>query len=394
MCLTNQTDYEALSYKMGFIDNLGSINDLKYEDIVNGVSISTLDELTDDEKRYIKNYKKKELKSRSHLTEQIYYTIVALLFFKFFTFYESTFFLIIRLIATCGGYNVAKLARKAVKEYINSSESIQRLTENLNIRERTNDDILVDDDLTTYDSLDMSGSNFQTDDINITNPIGDSELPGSLDAQHLDDPTVDENMNSITFVSNFGGINFRIETNANFNINHEDISRNNNDQQTARIRSLRKLKYLVEKTLMRQFNKIVKLMIVPDILMIVFRILYPLNYEDFKVRRGYAFIDIISDYKKYPTFMNDNVLILNIYNLLFEFAFLLLHLILFQLISIENPNMNHLGRKLILTQHRCKAIVEYAKSKKILLKDRKIEAHSKPLVTVETEPLKYIMKYS
>lgn len=92
MCLTNQTDYEALGYKMGFIDNLGSINDLKYEDIVNGVSISTLDELTDDEKRYIKNYKKKELKSRSHLTEQIYYTIVALLFFKFFTFYESTFF--------------------------------------------------------------------------------------------------------------------------------------------------------------------------------------------------------------------------------------------------------------------------------------------------------------
>ena len=72
MCLTNQTDYEALGYKMGFIDNLGSINDLKYEDIVNGVSISTLDELTDDEKRYIKNYKKKELKSRSHLTAVSY----------------------------------------------------------------------------------------------------------------------------------------------------------------------------------------------------------------------------------------------------------------------------------------------------------------------------------
>lgn len=382
---------------MGFIDNIESVNDLKYEDIVSQVATTTLDELTDEEKKYIKSYKKKELKSRSHLTEQIYYTIVALLFFKFFTFYESTFFLIIRLLVTCGGYNIAKLARVAVKEYINSSDSMRRLTENLNMQETTavtNDDILADDDLTTYDSLDISLSNGQTEEINITNPIGDSQLPGSLDAQHLDDPTVDENMNSVTFVSNFGGINFRIQTNANFNINHEDLNRSGNDQQTARVRSLRKLKHLVEKTLMRQFNKVVKLMIVPDVLMIVFRIVYPLSYEDFKVRRGYAFIDIISDYKKYPTFMNDSILMLNLYNLLYEFTFLFLHLILFQLICIENPNMNHLSRKLILTQHRCKAVMEYARSKNIVLHDKKIEANSKPLVTVETQPFKYVMKYS
>lgn len=161
-----------------------------------------------------------------------------------------------------------------------------------------------------------------------------------------------------------------------------------------RIRSIRKLKHLVEKALMRQFNKIVKLMIIPDLLMIIFRILFPLTYDDFKVRRGYAFIDIISDYKKYPTFMGNNVWMLNLYNLLFEIILFGLHMILFQLICIENPNMNHLSRKIILAQHRCKAILDYARSKNIVLQDKEVEAHSKPLVAVETEPLKYLFKYS
>ncbi len=62
---------------------------------------------------------------------------------------------------------------------------------------------------------------------------------------------------------------------------------------------------------MRQFNKIVKLTLFQTFLMRLYlEYCILLNYEDFKVRRGYAFIDIISDYKKkYPTFMNDNVLI-------------------------------------------------------------------------------------
>ncbi|SGZ39973.1 uncharacterized protein HGUI_02173 [Hanseniaspora guilliermondii] len=379
---------------MKFFDSIESINEVKYNDIAEIAAKTSLDELTEEEKIYIKKYKKKELKARSHLTDQMYYTIVALLFVKFYTFYESTFFLIIRLLATCGGYNVAKLARGAVKEYINSSESMQRLFENLQISEQNTENILLDDDLTTYDSLDMSGNNVSAQEIDITNSIGDSQLPGSLEAQHLDNPVIDENVNSVTFVSNFGGINFRIQTNANFNINHEEINRNSTDEQTVRIRSIRKLKHLVEKALMRQFNKIVKLMIIPDLLMISYRILFPLKYDDFNVRRGYAFIDIISDYKKYPSFMNNNVWVLNIYNLMFEVILFCLHMILFQLICIENPNMNHLSKKVILAQHRCKAIMDYAKSKNIVLKDKEIEAHSKPLVAVETEPFKYLFKYS
>lgn len=379
---------------MKFFDSIESINEVKYNDIAEIAAKTSLDELTEEEKIYIKKYKKKELKARSHLTDQMYYTIVALLFVKFYTFYESTFFLIIRLLATCGGYNVAKLARGAVKEYINSSESMQRLFENLQISEQNTENILLDDDLTTYDSLDMSGNNVSAQEIDITNSIGDSQLPGSLEAQHLDNPVIDENVNSVTFVSNFGGINFRIQTNANFNINHEEINRNSTDEQTVRIRSIRKLKHLVEKALMRQFNKIVKLMIIPDLLMILFRILFPLKYDDFNVRRGYAFIDIISDYKKYPSFMNNNVWVLNIYNLMFEVILFCLHMILFQLICIENPNMNHLSKKVILAQHRCKAIMDYAKSKNIVLKDKEIEAHSKPLVAVETELFKYLFKYS
>ncbi|KAL6930264.1 hypothetical protein ACO0R3_003369 [Hanseniaspora guilliermondii] len=379
---------------MKFFDSIESINEVKYNDIAEIAAKTSLDELTEEEKIYIKKYKKKELKARSHLTDQMYYTIVALLFVKFYTFYESTFFLIIRLLATCGGYNVAKLARGAVKEYINSSESMQRLFENLQVSEQNTENILLDDDLTTYDSLDMSGNNVSAQEIDITNSIGDSQLPGSLEAQHLDNPVIDENVNSVTFVSNFGGINFRIQTNANFNINHEEINRNSTDEQTVRIRSIRKLKHLVEKALMRQFNKIVKLMIIPDLLMILFRILFPLKYDDFNVRRGYAFIDIISDYKKYPSFMNNNVWVLNIYNLMFEVILFCLHMILFQLICIENPNMNHLSKKVILAQHRCKAIMDYAKSKNIVLKDKEIEAHSKPLVAVETEPFKYLFKYS
>lgn len=379
---------------MKFFDSIESINEVKYNDIAEIAAKTSLDELTEEEKIYIKKYKKKELKARSHLTDQMYYTIVALLFVKFYTFYESTFFLIIRLLATCGGYNVAKLARGAVKEYINSSESMQRLFENLQVSEQNTENILLDDDLTTYDSLDMSGNNVSAQEIDITNSIGDSQLPGSLEAQHLDNPVIDENVNSVTFVSNFGGINFRIQTNANFNINHEEINRNSTDEQTVRIRSIRKLKHLVEKALMRQFNKIVKLMIIPDLLMILFRILFPLKYDDFNVRRGYAFIDIISDYKKYPSFMNNNVWVLNIYNLMFEVILFCLHMILFQLICIENPNMNHLSKKVILAQHRCKAIMDYAKSKNIVLKDKEIEAHSKPLVAVETELFKYLFKYS
>lgn len=379
---------------MSFLNGIESINEVKYNDIVEIAAKASLAELTEEEKTYIKKYKKKELKARSHLTEQIYYTIVALLFVKFYTFYESTFFLMLRLLTTCGGYNVAKLARGAVKEYIKSSESMQRLFENLQVTEQSTENALLDDDLTTYDSLDMSGNNVLAEEINITNSIGDSQLPGSLEAQHLDDPVVDDNVNSVTFVSNFGGINFRIQTNANFNINHEEINRNNTDEQTMRIRSIRKLKHLVEKALMRQFNKIVKLMIIPDLLMIIFRILFPLTYDDFKVRRGYAFIDIISDYKKYPTFMGNNVWMLNLYNLLFEIILFGLHMILFQLICIENPNMNHLSRKIILAQHRCKAILDYARSKNIVLQDKEVEAHSKPLVAVETEPLKYLFKYS
>lgn len=356
-------------------------------------------EISEQEKVYMKSYRNKELKARKHLKKQAYSTVLAVLFFKFFTFYESTFYLIFRIMLTYAMFTFSEPARIAVEEAVNRSGSIERLVNDINRTLRENRlvvNTVVEDEagnsnsmeheLDDLDSLDFTASpeqaassNNAEEPVNHSN-LGDTELPGGFTTSDDANDAPDNNTGTVTFTSNFGGINFRVKTNADFGGVHNSI---NDEQSNGEITSItpsmvKKLKAASEDFLMKQFNKKFKFILYADIFMIVFRIVFPLNNEDFTKRRGYAFIDIFSDYKKYPDFFNESVLFLNLYNLLFEIIILGLHITLYQVACLENPKLHKLKKKMVLLQFRCKQLLNKNDGSIEINQDKNLLKHSKP----------------
>lgn len=296
-------------------------------------------------------------------------------------------------------FTFSEPARIAVEEAVNRSGSIERLVNDINRTLRENRlvvNTVVEDEagnsnsmeheLDDLDSLDFTASpeqaassNNAEEPVNHSN-LGDTELPGGFTTSDDANDAPDNNTGTVTFTSNFGGINFRVKTNADFGGVHNSI---NDEQSNGEITSItpsmvKKLKAASEDFLMKQFNKKFKFILYADIFMIVFRIVFPLNNEDFTKRRGYAFIDIFSDYKKYPDFFNESVLFLNLYNLLFEIIILGLHITLYQVACLENPKLHKLKKKMVLLQFRCKQLLNKNDGSIEINQDKNLLKHSKP----------------
>ncbi|XBW34515.1 hypothetical protein QEN19_000062 [Hanseniaspora menglaensis] len=396
---------------MNHQENLTGSDESYVENILNEIN-SSKNQVSDEEKNYIKSYQTKELKGRKHLKKQAYNTVLAVLFFKYFTFYESTFFLILRILLTYATFTFSEPARKAVEEAVLRSGSIERLVNDINTSLRENNIALNlsteyeennndsnDHELDDLDSVDFTASSNQqprnngTQTTNSAN-LGDAGLPGGFILSEETTETADNNTGTVTFTSNFGGINFKVETNADFGGVHDNI---NNRHDRAEIRAItpsmiKKLTAASEDFLMRQFNKKFKIILYVDFLMIIFRILFPLNYDDFKVRRGYAFIDIFSDYKKYPSFFNNNVVCLNLYNLFFELIILGLHITLYQVACLENPKINKLRKKMILLQYRCKKLLKKEDKESFIANDKHLLKTTKPFSLVVVNALSTIKR--
>lgn len=374
-------------------------------------------EISEQEKTYMKNYRNKELKARKHLKKQAYSTVLVVLFLKFFTFYESTFYLIFRIMLTYATFTFSEPARKAVEEAVNRSGSIERLVSDINrsLRENSttvstsnsNNDISsdnnnMDHELDDLDSVDFTASpdlqsnnnNGNQNTNNNSNNFGDATLPGGLVTSEETSDSADNNTGTVTFTSNFGGINFRVETNADFGGVHDNINSRHNSSEITSITPamIKKLKAASEDFLMKQFNKKFKFILYADFYMIIFRIVFPLNYELFKQRRGYAFIDIFSDYKKYPNFLNENVFYLNLYDLLFEVIILGLHITLYQVACLENPKIHKLKKKMVLLQYRCKQLLKKEDGVNEIAKDKTLIKQSKPFNLVIVNALDSIKR--